>query len=118
MSPHAVAHRLRPGGPWRHLLPGVYQTSTGTPTQVQREIAALLYAGPRSVITGGAALRHYRLPAPRSDHIDVLVPLQEQRQGIAYVRLHRTGRLPELVDVRLSRDTRCPTGRRLIPRAG
>lgn len=62
MSPHAVAHRLRPGGPWRTLLPGVYQTATGTPTQAQREIAALLYAGPGSVITGSAALRHHRLP--------------------------------------------------------
>jgi len=103
MSPHAVAHRLRPGGPWRLLLPGVYQASTGTPTPVQREIAALLYAGPRSVITGGSALRHYRLPAPRSDHIDVLVPLQARRQGTADVRLHRTARLPELVDVLPSR---------------
>jgi len=98
MSPHAVAHRLRPGGPWRHLLPGVYQTSTGTPTLAQREIAALLYAGPRSVITGGSALRHYRLPAPRSDYIDVLVPQQAQRQSTADVRLHRTARLPEMVD--------------------
>ncbi len=99
MSRHAVAHRLRPGGPWRSLLPGVYQTSTGTPAQVQREIAALLYAGPRCVITGGSALRHYRLPAPQSEHIDVLVPLQARRQDTAYVRLHRTARLPEMVDV-------------------
>jgi hypothetical protein len=103
MTPHAVAHRLRPGGPWRLLLPGVYQACTGTPTPVQREIAALLYAGPRSVITGGSALRHYRLPAPRSDHIDVLVPLQAHRQGTADVRLHRTARLPELVDALPSR---------------
>ena len=99
MSPHAVAHRLRPGGPWRHLLPRVYQTTTGTPTQVQREIGALLYAGPRSMLSGAAALRHYRLPAPQSDLIDVLVPLQAQRQSTAYVRLHRTARLPEMVDV-------------------
>jgi len=99
MSPHAVAHRLRPGGPWRRLFPGIYQTSTGTPTRVQQEIAALLYAGSRSVITGGSALRHYRLPAPQSDHIDVLVPQQAQRQSIADVRLHRTARLPEMVDV-------------------
>jgi hypothetical protein len=99
MSRHAVAHRLRPGGPWRHLLPGVYQTATGTPTQAQREIAAMLYAGPRSVITGSAALRHHRLPAPQSDRVDLLVPVQTQRQSIAYVRLHRTRRLPEMVDV-------------------
>ncbi len=99
MSPHAVAHRLRPGGPWRQLLRGVYQTATGPPTQVQREIAALLYAGPRSVLSGSTALRHYRLPAPHSDLIDVLVPLQTHRQSAAYVRLHRTARLPEMTDV-------------------
>jgi len=99
MSPQAIAHRLRPGGPWRHLVPGVYQTSTGIPTRGQREIAALLYAGPRSVITGGSALRHYRLPSPQSDHIDVLVPTQAQRKSTADVRLHRTTRLPEMVDV-------------------
>jgi len=98
MSRHAVAHRLRPGGPWCRLLPGVYLTSTGTPTRAQREIGALLYAGPQSVITGGAALRHYRLPAPQSDQIDVLVPAQAQRQSTADVRLHRTARLPEMVD--------------------
>jgi hypothetical protein len=99
MSRHAVAHRLRPGGPWRRLLPGVYQTSTGTPTTAQQEIAAMLYAGPESVITGAAALRHYRLPAPQSDRIDVLVPQQAQRQSTADVRLHRTARLPEMVDL-------------------
>jgi hypothetical protein len=99
MSPHAVAHRLRPAGPWRHLLPGVYQTATGPPTQAQREIAALLYAGSRAEITGSAALRHHHLPAPQSDRVDVLVPVRDQRQSISYVRLHRTVRLPEMVDV-------------------
>ena len=99
MSSHAVAHRLRSGGPWQYLLPGVYLTATGTPTQDQREVAALLYAGPRSVITSNAALRHHRLPAPQSDWVDVLVPARTQRQSISYVRLHRTARLPEMVDV-------------------
>jgi hypothetical protein len=98
LSRHAVAHRLRPGGPWRRLLPGVYQACTGTPTQVQREIAALLYAGPQAVITGGFALRHYRLPAPQSDRIDVLVPQRTERTSTAGVRLHRTTRLPEMVE--------------------
>ena len=36
----------------RFSLPGVYATFTGCPTATQREIAALLYAGPGSVITG------------------------------------------------------------------
>jgi hypothetical protein len=99
MSPDAIAYRLRQGGPWRHLLPGVYTTTTGSPTPAQLQIAASLYAGKRSVITGGAALRYYRLPAPRSDRIDLLVPVQVQRHSTSYVRLHRTERLPEMVDV-------------------
>jgi hypothetical protein len=51
------------------------------------------------VLSGSTALRHYRLQAPQSDLIDVLVPLQAQRQSTAHVRLHRTARLPEMVDV-------------------
>jgi hypothetical protein len=99
MTRDAIAHRLRPGGPWRQVLPGVYTTTTGSPTPVQLQIAASLYAGPRSVITGGAALRHYRLPAPQSDRVDLLVPVKAQRQSTSYVRLHRTVRLPDMVDV-------------------
>ena len=54
-----------PGGPWQRLLPGVYLTVTGTVTQDQREMAALLYAGPRSLITGAAAVRRHRLQRGR-----------------------------------------------------
>ncbi len=57
LTRHALGHRLRPGGPWRNLLPGVYMAATGTPTTLQQEMAALLYAGSGSVITGPAALR-------------------------------------------------------------
>jgi hypothetical protein len=97
ISRHAIAHRIRPGGPWHPMLPGVYLTVTGTPTQVQREMAAVLYAGPRSVITGAAALRHHRLPAPQSEVIDLLVPVNTQRQGVSFVRLHRTSRTPKMM---------------------
>ena len=45
LSENALRHRLRPGGPWRKLLPGVYLAMTGTPTTLQQEMAALLYAG-------------------------------------------------------------------------
>ena len=41
-----VQHRIRAGGPWQRLLPGVYLTMTGAPTSDQRDTAALLYAGP------------------------------------------------------------------------
>jgi len=57
-------------------------------------MAAQLYAGPRSVITGPAALRSYRLRAPGPDIIDVLVPQAARRQSVGFVRTHRTRRLP------------------------
>ena len=79
------------------MLPGVYVTVTGTPTQVQREMAAVLYAGPRAVITGGAALRHHRLSAPEPQVIDLLVPANIQRRSVSFAQLHRTSRMPTMV---------------------
>jgi hypothetical protein len=97
LTRHAVEHRLRPGGRWHPLLPGVYLTVTGSPSAAQRETAAFLYAGPHSAVTGPAALRYHRLPVPESDVIDVLVPVGVQRRSVAYVRVHRTARMPASV---------------------
>jgi hypothetical protein len=97
LSPSALRYRLRADGPWSAWLPGVYRTDTGTPTQAQREIAALLYGGPRAVLTGAVALRRYRLPAPESAVVDILIPAQAKRRSISYVKVHRTTRMPELV---------------------
>jgi hypothetical protein len=80
------------GGKWQKLLPGVYLTVTGKPTGEQRLAAAVLYAGPRAVITGPAALRLHRLRAPGPDVIDVLVPDAVKRKSVGFVRLHRTTR--------------------------
>jgi very-short-patch-repair endonuclease len=90
-----LRHRYRPGGPWQRLLPGVYLTATGEPTSEQLQTAALLYAGPSSVITGPAALRHNRLRAPETRRIDVLVPASRQCGSLAFVAVHRTWRLPD-----------------------
>ena len=90
----ALRHRLRPGGPWRTLLPGVYIAATGTPTTLQQEMAALLYAGSGSVITGPAALRCHHIRGTSSELVDVLVPATRQRRDAAFVRLHRTTRMP------------------------
>src|SRR5579859_3358912 len=84
----------KPGGKWQKLLPGVYLAVTGTPTIEQRQMAALLYAGPRSVITGPAAIKARRLRAPATDVIDVLIPASAKRQSLGYVRIHRTRRMP------------------------
>jgi len=94
LTRHALRHRLRAGGPWRSLLPGVYVAATGTPTTLQQEMAALLYAGPGSVITGLAAIRHHDIRGPVTEFVDVLVPASRRRHDAAFVRLHRTTRMP------------------------
>ncbi len=57
-------------------------------------MAALLYAGPDSVITGSAAIRLHRLRSPGPDAIDLLVPWTVKRQSTGFVRIHRTRRMP------------------------
>ena len=57
-------------------------------------MAALLHAGPGSVITGPAAVRHHRIRGPAADVIDVLLPASRKRRDAAFVRLHRTTRMP------------------------
>jgi hypothetical protein len=102
MTDRVVDYRIRAGGPWRVLLPGVYLTHTGRPDDAARELAALLYAGPQSVLTGVAALRRHDLSTgrpggpgqSRSDVVDVLVPQSNRRTDAGFARLHRTGRLP------------------------
>ena len=46
MTDKALRYRIRRGGPWQRLLPGVYLAVAGTPTIDQRDMAGLLYAGP------------------------------------------------------------------------
>jgi hypothetical protein len=94
LTKHALAHRLRAGGPWRGLLPGVYMAANGAPTTLQQEMAALLYAGPGSVITGPAALRSHHIRTELTEFVDVLVPSTRQRRDTNFVRLHRTSRMP------------------------
>lgn len=83
-----------PGGRWQKMLPGTYLTVTGEPTSRQYHVAALLYAGPHSVITGPAAIRLHRLRSPGPTMIDVLVPSTAKRQSTGFVRIHRTTRMP------------------------
>jgi hypothetical protein len=95
MADRAMQYRLRPGGPWQAVLPGVYLAVTGTPTFEQKEMAALLYAGPGSVVTGPAALTHHDQRVPGAvPVVDVLVPVTRQRIDLNFVRLHRTARMP------------------------
>ncbi len=65
----------------------------------QREIAALLYGGPRSVITGLAALRHHGLSVPEPRVITVLIPAGHARRGQGFVSARPTTQMPETVCV-------------------
>jgi hypothetical protein len=97
LTSHALAHRLGPGRSWHKLLPGVYLARTGTPTTLQLEMAALLYAGKSSLVTGPAALRCHHLGNTEPELIDVLVPATRQRHDAGFVRLRRTTRMPERI---------------------
>jgi very-short-patch-repair endonuclease len=96
MTRGTLRYKTRPGGPWQDLLPGTYLAATGAPTSTQREIAALIYAGSGSVITGAAALHYHRIRAPQTAVITVLVPHHRQVISTDSVRIWRTTRMPPI----------------------
>ncbi len=94
LTDSGLRHRLQPGGRWQVLLPGVYLTVTGQPTVLQQHMAALLYSGPASAITGPAALLSWGMTGIRARYVDVLVPARCERVSPQFVRVHRTRRMP------------------------
>jgi hypothetical protein len=94
-----LQHRLRAGGPWQKLMPGVYVAVTGGVSTNQREMGALLHAGPQSVLTGLAAARRHGISGPTSTTVDVLVPAKLRPQSTSFVRVWRTWRMPAEVCV-------------------
>jgi hypothetical protein len=77
------------------LALGVYLSVSGEPNLLQKQMAALLYAGPGSLITGPVALLHYNISgAPDLETIDVLLPGERHRVNTGFVRIHRTYRMP------------------------
>jgi hypothetical protein len=97
LTESALHHRLRRGRTWQVMLPGVYLSSTGVPTGPQCVVAAQLYAGPESVITGVAALSAHGVHRPDGSDVDVLVPAARIRRSVRFARVHRTRRMPESV---------------------
>lgn len=98
VSEATLRNRLRATGAWKVVLPGVYLSHSGFLTAGQREVAAILYAGRGSVITGPAAVSRYGLNwlnRPSAEAIDVLVPHASKRQSNGFVHIHRTSRMPE-----------------------
>ena len=97
LTSDAVAHRIRPDGPWQRLLNGIYLAQTGPPAVAQKEMAALLHGGPGSALTGRAALRGLGLTTAEPVAFDVLVPAGRRPQSVAFVMIHRTARMPRLI---------------------
>lgn len=91
----ALRHRIRTGGPWRRMLPGVYLTVTGQPTREQMRIAAMLHAGADGLVTGPAALANYQIRTSPAGVVDILLPAGSKRRGADFVAIHRTRRMPK-----------------------
>ncbi len=78
------------------LLPGVYQINRDPPSRQQREIAALLSAGPRSILSGLTAARRWGLEsAEPGDRVHVQVPAPQRSRALAWLSITRTSR-PDL----------------------
>lgn len=91
-----IAERCRDGGRWRRLLPGVVLLGSGPPTARQQVMAALIYGGPQTVVTGLEACRRHgvrRGPGP-AGKVHILVPEERQLRSVEFVIVERTTRLP------------------------
>lgn len=95
MTKAELRSKVRAGGRWQVILPGIYLAHLGPLTGGQREIAAALYAGGDCVITGLAALRWHGVRVAFDDRVDVLIPATTRRQSTEFVHIHRTERMPE-----------------------
>ena len=93
-TPHAIATRCRPSGPWQRLLPGVVLLSNAPPTRRQRIRAALTYAGTHAVLTGTDAIAAHGVPVPPADEVLLLVPASRRVTSRSYLTVERTTRLP------------------------
>lgn len=89
-------------GHWRFVLPAVFATFTGALSTRQRLLAATLYAGPGTQITGAAALRLYGVRCvPVDAYVRILVPHGRQLRCSGWVRPQRTRRMdpqPKRID--------------------
>lgn len=84
MNDNVMQYRVRRGGPWQTLLPGVYLAASGIPSVSQKEMAALLYAGPGSLVTGPMALLHHSIRGGSAvDSIDTCPPTTGTAPGNA-----------------------------------
>lgn len=91
---HEVSYRAvrwNAGRAWRVILPQVFGVFREQPTGRQRQVAALLWAGPASVLAGPTAARMYGVTAadPR-DRVHVLVPAPQRSRSSGFAEIRRS----------------------------
>lgn len=120
-----LSRRIRTGGQWRRVLPGVYQVTAGPLTLDQREHAGLLFAGRDAVITGATGLRLRQIEnlpeAPQIAPVHLSIPVERHRKSAGFAIVERTKRPPVPSTVRglpVAPLARCivDAGRRLTSR--
>lgn len=95
LSEGVIRHAITKRRNWQVVIPGIYATFTGPLRELHRLRAAVLYAGPESVVTGAAACRLHRLSyVPAWNGLDVVIPTGMRRRDAEFVSIHRTMRLP------------------------
>ncbi len=96
MSPAAIVHAVRPGGPWQRVLRGVFATFTGPLSPLHRLRAARLYAGDGALVTGAWAcwMSGLAYGPPVGDEVEVLVARDVRLHGTGFVVVRRTVRMP------------------------
>jgi hypothetical protein len=83
--------RWQLGRSWRLLLPGVILLAPGLPSVSQRQMAALLYAGPDSWLSGLTALALHGWGPPKSGpRVHVLVPPSRRSRDVAWLSIRRS----------------------------
>jgi hypothetical protein len=106
-----ICARIRRGGVWQRLQPGVVLAHSGQPTVRERMLGALAYAGPDSVLSGLSALRLYGVRAVRGyEQLHVLIPHERRRQGRVGLLVERTRDLPasrERSGIRVAPPAKC-----------
>lgn len=80
--------RWRAGRHWRVVLPRTYLVGRESPSERQRLVAALLWAGPRAYLTGDAAARLHGMGLPAPPVLEMLTPWpgKSRHNGFASVR--------------------------------
>ena len=88
-----AAVRWHLGRHWRIVLPGVYQLDRRPTVRLQREVAALLLAGPGAALSGLTAAARFGLQsADPGDTVHVVVPAPRRGRRVAWASLTRTHR--------------------------